>query len=462
MLRPLFDAVRTALTEEDLIPAAGGGYAAARNLKLASPADLGELLSPRQLGALFQTDHPLAFAQLPRNENQSPVLARYLREEIGVGEVTPADLLARATSGFLEAQPDEWITRFYGFLYSDPALWREPRVPGEPDGPGPHPADHPARGRPAGRGLRPGRPPRGLPARRLRTGPAGTGFPTVRRAVADAPVARAFLEALKFTEPDIVTEVLEIILPRYALTGRKRADGDGPLAVAALDPAQHAADLECIMRALDEADAARHQRLLEQLQQTAFLIAENAATGEQRLLPPPALYQRSRDLEIYLDGNPDAWFAGDTYGPWLAQLRGMGVRDQVEVQARAPGPLGHVLLVAGFAHHERGLDGFDPEARIDGLEFALQHPGHARAEYVWNVLLAPNRRLVGGVVEKSVREQFADSTARRTSSRRSAWPRRAKPGSPVRTGTFTSPPTCRSTTCRRRSPGMRGWPRRWA
>jgi hypothetical protein len=90
MLRPLFDAVRAALTEEDLIPAAGGGYAAARNLKLASPADLGELLSPGQLGALFQTDHPLAFAQLPRGDGQSPVLTRYLREEIGVGEVTPA------------------------------------------------------------------------------------------------------------------------------------------------------------------------------------------------------------------------------------------------------------------------------------------------------------------------------------------------------------------------------------
>ncbi len=410
MLRPLFVAVRTALTEEDLIPAVGGGYAAARNLKLASPADLGGLLSPRQLGALFQTDHPLAFAQILRNEDHSPVLTRYLREEIGVGEVTPADLLARATSGFLEAQPDEWITRLYGFLYSEPDLWRDPRVPGEPAGP--------ARTRPIirledGRQVEPfdsdGRPAAYLPAG-YEPGPAGTGFPTVRRAVADAPVARAFLEALKFTEPDIVAEVLEIILPRYARAGGDGGvDGDGPLAVAALDPAQHAADLECIMRALDEADATRRHRLLEQLQQTPFLIAENAATGEQRLLPPPALYQRSRDLEIYLNGNPGAWFAGDAYGPWLAQLRGMGVRDQVEVVARAPGSLGHVLLVAGFAHHERGLDGFDPEARIDGLEFALQHSGHARAEYVWNVLLVPNRRLVGGVVEKSVREQFADS-----------------------------------------------------
>ncbi len=421
MLRPLFDTVRTALTDEELIPAAGGGYAAARNLKLASTEGIRELLDPGQLGALFQADLPLAFAQLPRNEDHAPPLRRYLREEIGVGDLTPADLLMRATSGFLEAQPDEWMTRFYGFLHAEPDLWREPRVPGDPPGP--------ARTRPIirledGRQAEPydaaGRPAAYLPAD-YEPGPAGTGFPTVRRAVADVPAARAFLEALKFTEPDIVSEVLEIILPRYARLagdGGGGADGPagsgqaggGPPGVAALDRAQHAADLDCIMRAMDEADAGRRSRLLDELRETAFLIGENAATGEQRLMPPPALYQRSRDLEIYFDGNPDAWFAGDAYGPWLAQLRGMGVRDQVDVQARAPGPLGHVVIADGFARHERGVDGFDPEARIDGLEFALGHPGHARAEYVWNVLLAPNRRLVGGVVEKSVREAFADST----------------------------------------------------
>jgi hypothetical protein len=432
MLRPLFDAVRTALTGENLIPTAGGGYAAARNLKLASTGGVRELLAPGQLGALFQADLPLAFAQLPRNEDQLPRLRHYLREEIGVGEVTPADLLARATRGFLEAQPDEWIIRFYGFLHAEPDLWREPRLPGDPPGP--------ARTRPVirledGRQAEPfdaeGRPAAYLPAD-YQPGPAGTGFPTVRRAVAGAPAARAFLEALGFTEPDIVSEVLEIILPRYARLAGAAGDGPGGGSlggsslgddglggsgpggdslggVAALDRAQHAADLDLIIRAMDEADPGRHSRLLDQLRETAFLIGENAASGAQRLMPPPALYQRSRDLEIYLDGNTGAWFAADVYGPWLAQLRAMGVRDQVDVQARAPGPLGHVLLVAGFARHERGLDGFDPEARIDGLEFALRHPGHVRAEFVWNVLLAPNRRLIGGVVEKSVREGFADS-----------------------------------------------------
>jgi hypothetical protein len=194
-------------------------------------------------------------------------------------------------------------------------------------------------------------------------------------------------------------------LPRY----------DG-LELSELDPAQHAADLEAVMLALEEAAAGPRAELLDRLAQTPFLIGENAATGEQRLTPPTGLYQRSRELESYFDGNPDAWFAADRYGPWLAQLRGMGVRQAVSVRARTPDALGYVVTVVEFGRNERGLDGFDPDASIDGLEFALRHPGHERSEYVWNALLAPHRHLVAGAVERSVMPSFSDSSRERRES----------------------------------------------
>ena len=165
------------------------------------------------------------------------------------------------------------------------------------------------------------------------------------------------------------------------------------------------------MRALDEAAAGPREELRGRLARTAFLIGENAATGEQSLRPPPRLYQRSKELEVYFEANPDAWFAGDRYGPWLSQLRGMGVRPDVEVRARTPNQLGYVIITLEFGRNERGLGGFDPDAEIDGLRFALEHPGYARSEYVWNVLLAPNRRLVTGVVEHSVLPSFSDVSA---------------------------------------------------
>jgi hypothetical protein len=62
-----------------------------------------------------------------------------------------------------------------------------------------------------------------------------------------------------------------------------------------------------------------------------------------------------------------------------------------------------------FARNERGLHGFDPEASIEGLGFALGHPDHRRSEYVWNELLVPNRNLLAGTVERSARLGFADA-----------------------------------------------------
>ena len=393
MFRPLFGSVREALAREELIPVADGHRAAAE-LKLARGAGLAELLGPGQLGALVGAGRPLFFAHPSITPDLTPLLWRYLRDEIGVAEVTPEDVVAMAAPDFLAAQSDEWITRFYAFLYRFSALWKAAGVPGEEPGP--------ARTRPIirlgdGRHVAPFdaqcHPAVYLP------GTAGTALPTVRRTIADAPLARPFLAALNLAEPDVVAEVLEIVLPRY-----------DRLEIVDLDLAQHEADCECVFRALDEATAGQRLRLLDRIRRTAFLIAENAATGEQRLAPPTALYQRGKDLESFFDGNPGAWFAGDTYGPWLVQLREMGVRETVQVRARTPGPLGHVVIVDEFARQERGLDGFDPDAAIDGLDFALDHPTIARSEYVWNVLLGPNRGFVAGVVEKAVRPSFADSS----------------------------------------------------
>jgi hypothetical protein len=393
MFRPLFDVVRSALAGQELIPASAGGYRAASDLRLASDPGLPGLLDPERLGLLLGAGREAFFASESITEAGTPALWRYLRDEIGIAEVTPLDLVANLSRDFLEDEPDEWITRLYAFLFDHPALWRAPRFADEAPGL--------ARVRPVirledGSHVEPfdreGRPLVYLP------GPGASGFPTVRREIADSPAARPFLDALRLPSPDVVAEVLALILPRY-----DRLD------VVSLDLSQHAADLDSIMRALDEAPPGPHQELLERLQRTAFLIGENAALDSQRLMPPVALYQRSKDLEVYFEGNPEAWFAGDRYGPWLVQLRAMGVRQAVGVRARTPDPLGHVIIALDFGRNERGLDGFDPDAEIDGLEFALDHPGHARSEYVWNVLLAPNRRLVAGVVERSVLPSFGDS-----------------------------------------------------
>jgi hypothetical protein len=401
LLHPLWSSVREALAGEALIPLDGGGYGAAASLRLAQDAELRGLLGPDQLGALYG----IAVAFADPSAASYPALWRYLADVLGIGEVTALAVVADLTADLLRAQTDEWIARLYGFLFGHSALWRSARFEDEEPGPartapiirledGSQVAPFDADGRPAVY----------LPGAAASASLVG-GLSTVRRAVADSPAARQFLEALGLARPDVLAEVLSLILPRY----------DG-LKLSELDPAQHAADLEAVMLALEEAAAGPRAELLDRLAQTPFLIGENAATGEQRLTPPTGLYQRSRELESYFDGNPDAWFAADRYGPWLAQLRGMGVRQAVSVRARTPDALGYVVTVVEFGRNERGLDGFDPDASIDGLEFALRHPSHERSEYVWNALLAPHRHLVAGAVERSVMPSFSDSSRERRES----------------------------------------------
>jgi hypothetical protein len=421
MFRPLLDQVRATLEGEAMIPAAGGGYRAAAELKLTGDDGLRELLPPDLLGQLYGGDGPAEFAAATISELQTPALWRYLRADAGLDDVTPEAATARLTGGFLADRSDDWIARLYQFLYRHPGLWQEP-------GPGSD-AEAVARSRPIIRledGTQvPPFDPRGRPAAYL-PGPV-TEFATVRRAVAADPGARQFLTALGFGEPDIVSEVLDHVLPRYD-------DADA----ATLDAARHDADIELVARALDEASAASREQLLGRLGQTAFLVGENAADGERRLMRPGELYQRTKALESYFDGNPEIWLAADTYGPWLRQLRQMGVRDAVAITARPADELGYVCVAEEFARHERGVARFDPAASIDGLDYALGHPGRERSEYIWNALLLPSRHLLAGVVEKSHRLEFADATRERVLSPAGA-AARAAAWLPGRDGTFRRP-----------------------
>lgn len=396
MFYPIFEAVHDALVKDRLLPLAEGGYARAGDVKLARGTGLRELLSADQLRQLYRAatdDRPVSFAHEAITQDRARELWEYMRHELGVDEVTPESLVTRLKREFLESQTDAWTVSFYEFLQQNPALWR-PRYRGDRSGP--------ARAKPIIR-LEDGAhitpfDDQGLPAAYL-PGPIQTTFPTVRRAIAGSPGARSFLEALGYSPPDVVAEVLDNVLPSYR-----------GMDVQDLEPEQHEADIERIAQALAQATSDRRQHLREQLQDTAFVIGENANDGHQRLMKPEQLYERTDDLQMYFDGNPEAWFLSGRYTPRIAMFRGLGVRQRVHVNARPANHLGYAVLADEWGWHKRGLDGFDPQATIDGLEFAISHPNDHRPEFIWNALLAPNKHLLAGVVETSTRQEFSYST----------------------------------------------------
>jgi hypothetical protein len=393
MFRPLFEAVLACIRNRHFIPLYGGGFGRAGETRLARGTRLRELLAPDILGSLYGAETHLSFAHESITADRAPDLWYYLRDQESVEEVTPEGVLLRTTREFLTAQPDEWITRFYEFLLDNPALSRAARYGGERPGI--------ARTKPVirledGSHVVPFRD-NGQPAAYL-PGTIETEFPTVRRAIAAVPKAREFLTSIGLSVPDVVAEVFEVVIPRYH-----------GMNFSELDLATHESDLHRIVQAAATADSSRRQRLLFQLRETSFLIGENAATSDKRLLPPPYLYLHSDELQIYLDGNQSAWFIDGRYQPWLDLLLELGLRTKPEIYARPPSYSGYVTITEEWGLHERGIDRFDPDAKISDFDFALKHPSPERSEYIWNAILSPNRHLISGTVEISARKTFIGS-----------------------------------------------------
>jgi hypothetical protein len=391
MFWPLFETVKAAISSEPLIAVAGGGYAKASELKLPRTGTVRSLLSSRALTELCASPAPLRFTRESLTPDRAPGLWQYLRDEAGLEEITAEGVVTRLTETFLASQPDEWISQLYEFLNMTPALSRKPRLPNERVGQARikpiirlHDGSHVVPFNDAG-----------FPAAYL-PGQVATEFPTVRRSVLSAAPARQYLESLGFTAPDAVTEVIDIVLPRYE--GLDMRD---------LDLARHDSDVELIARALSRADADRRSRLLERLAKTTFLIGENAADGALRLLGPSKLHWRTPDTELYFAENPAIWFLSSRYAAHRDWLGPLGISDRPVIRAQKAAMHGYVRIAYTPGHHERGLDRFDPNADIEGLKFALHHPTAARSEYIWNELLSPSSHLVRGVVERSGRMDFS-------------------------------------------------------
>jgi hypothetical protein len=88
------------------------------------------------------------------------------------------------------------------------------------------------------------------------------------------------------------------------------------------------------------------------------------------------------------------------------------VADRVRVRARRADPMGHVVLRDWHSDHSRGLNGFDPELHVAGLDAALSTPDARRSAYVWNRLLSPRADQLRGTVESASRQDYSNSRCR--------------------------------------------------
>lgn len=394
-------AVKKELACRDLLPADDGTFVSGKNARLARTVNLRELLSNNHLQQLFQTEQELKWLSGEITQDRTPELRRFLMNELKITEMDPEAFARNLSEPFLIAQDDEWFARFFVFLADQNALWRASKSSWQQPGM--------LRSKPIlrledGSLVVPfddsGHPRAYLP------GAANTDLACVRRSIVAQPMALEFLKQLGLTEPDVVADVIERILPKYTNDG-----------FAQISDEQYLLDLHSIKDAYGTDSKINRDRLIAASRKAPLVKAINAASGQYTFKTPGDTWLPTADVKLLFAGNPVCWFVHDSIPQDFHDvLVSIGVRKQITPQYRASSYDGVVSLQHQHGWHVRGLQGFDPYATIEGVDFALQNPNIERACFIWNRLLVPNIPLLEGDVEKATRQDYTNGKVERQRS----------------------------------------------
>lgn len=369
---PMFDAVRQAFQDEELLPTFDDGHVTAHQAKLARTQELRELFSPEQVAALFGSE-VAAWLSGDITQDKAPEIRQYLMRELDIDEITPTKLLPSLTKAFLEAQSDEWVLRLYEFLSGQERALRRhlDTVPLIRLDDGTHVVAH-ENGK----------------AKAFLPSAIATSFPTMRRTVCATPEVRLFLNSLGITEPDPVDDVVWNLLPKYQQQEVDVGDED------------YAADIERIRAAFNTDSTAQKEKLRSALRDTTFVMVVDTGDGKGYVAKPGEIYIATDRLQQLFAGVPGILIVDNEYDC----LRGEDIRDLLVscgasrylIPQATPSGLGHaekaqIRREAGLerASWESQPEDFTLRGLTQLLEFLLTlnpEESAARVKVLWGAL----------------------------------------------------------------------------
>ncbi len=390
LFTPIYDRVLTAMKEEALIPSYDGRYISGHEAILEGSEALRNLLNGEQMQQMLGADNEMHWVM---TADLTSELRRYFLDNIEIKEIDADWFVRRIDVDLMSQQSNDWVRQLYEYasvfnsrsyphtspfniLKQKPIIRLENKTHVAPfknswdDKPQAYlPTEHESR------------------------------FSTVKREVCHSDRALEFLKKLGLKEPGIVDEVEKHILRKY----REEQE---------IGCAEHMEDIGLIVQALEEDSQVRKKSLVSALKATPFLLAENAMGVSKYRKSEDIIYFRDPMLEIYFEGNPDAWFISSQYKQHFDDLEQLNIFPGVARWLRKPNRLdGHVTIRSDWGDHQRGLNGFDPGFNIDGLEFALSHPNIVRSSFIWNTLLMPRKHcILGDVARSTVKTYPSDRT----------------------------------------------------
>ena len=415
ILAPLFDATFTSIYTDRTLPCADDTFCVWNEARFTKDLRLIELVTEKLLTEILGEDQKLRWLHKDFGRTESlPLLdfletgvAAELRRQNDSGYWTAASVnivlewdtvAAGFSQNFLEARNDRWIGDLYCYLdKQEVAQWRLPhgdlrRCPIVRLSTGTHTA-----------AFREDKKPQAfLPS------DEAADYPTVKASVLREEAALSFIKKIGITPPDMTARILEVIFPKYS-----------PLVVQRVSLDEHLKDFDVVSSFVKRGSGASFDLVWKALEQTTFFYARNAAdTQSCHYQLRKDVYAPTAELEAYFSGNKEGWFLHECYAQWSDILKErLKISEAVRVTFRPATASGEVTVQRRRGHNERGLNRFDPEAEVHGLDHAIRNLNLEKVRVIWNRVLAVYPFLIKGQVESSRYQTYDNAQRTRRFSR---------------------------------------------
>lgn len=394
MFHPIYSRVKKELLASELLPLLDeSSYSSGSKVKLGRGAEIRKLLGCKELSEYFTSDKDINWLTAGITQERTPELRRYLIHELNIEEITPEIFARKIPDHFLYKQSDDWMIGFYKFLLGQESLWRLNRSHWGGSGAlrfadivrlenGQHAAPF----------TKDGIVQVYLPC-------AGSSqVKTVKKELLADSEVKEFFERLGVSEPDVVAEIIEEVIPLYEVEHIN------------VSKEEHSKHINMIMSGLRTDSIDRVELLKIILVDTRFIAGENAVDGSAKYCAPVDLYIRSEGIDSYFADNPETFFVSNQYSPEEFTLfERLDVAKSPRVKLVAPSNNGFVKVSEDHGWHRRGMHGFDPGCSVDGLEEAMERPSYNKSLYIWNNIVVRYEKQIKGKVESSTRKSYEGS-----------------------------------------------------
>ena len=326
----LYRSVKKKLLSEKLLPTSNGRYAKAENSAVGIEV-LMKILNTSDLGKLYSRNVWL-------DPNITEGLRKYLISELGVKGVNFSNFIDALTMGFLEGKKDLWLAKFYGELSERDELWKKEKQPYHED---PQLWSKPI--------IRLENNELVVPFGAVKVhlpSDSSSEYRTVKIKLVEDEKSLKFLKGLGLSEPNVRTEVNELILPRY-----KRREVD-------VKDKRYLKDFTKIVEVYNHYHRDYHndwlgtryakfrtlEKFKKELKDTPFILTLRNGTDESFFKTPEEAYVKNKELQDFFEGYQEVYFV---YQGLLAKdenektrwfLKEMEVTDKPR-RVRVPGTL---------------------------------------------------------------------------------------------------------------------------